>query len=384
MTKFKIPYSKVSCTGNELKYITEVIESGWLTTASKARQLEANVKEFIGAKHALAVNSCTAGMHLALDAVGVGSGDKVFVTSLTFTASAEVIRYMGADLVLLDIDYGTRCVTAEILETAIAKNPDVKTIIVVHYAGQASDMHDIKPLCEKHGITIIEDAAHALPAKDGDWTVGTIGDITCFSFYANKTMTTAEGGMILTENDAYAKRMSVMRLHGIDRDIWDRFTSDKPSWEYDVVAPGYKYNMPDLNAAIGLAQFERLEEMRLGRERVARYYDIHLAGIKGIDLPVLRTSYKDHAWHIYSACIVSDKISRDDFIAKMSEAGIGTAVHYKPIHHLKYYKETYGFKAEDFPNAERYWKGAVSLPLFADLTNEELVHICETIQEILG
>ena len=383
MTKFKIPYAKVSCNGNELKYVAEVIESGWLTTASKARELEVKVKELVGAKHALAVNSCTAGMHLALEAIGIGEGDKVFVPSLTFTASAEVIRYMGADLVLLDVDYGTRSVTAEILEDAIAKNPSVKTIVLVHYAGQALDMHAIKPLCEKHGITIIEDAAHALPAKDGDWTVGTIGDITCFSFYANKTMTTAEGGMILTNNDAYAKRMSVMRLHGIDRDIWDRFTSDKPSWEYDVVAPGFKYNMADLNAAIGLAQFERLEEMRLGRERMARYYDTHLANVDGIDLPILRTNYADHAWHIYSTCIVSDKINRGDFIAKMSEAGIGTAVHYKPIHHLKYYKETYDFKASDYPNAERYWQGAVSLPLFADLTDAELTYICDTIKGIL-
>ena len=378
----KIPFAKVDCSGNERKYLQEVIESGWLTTAGKAREFERRFAEAVGAKHAIAVNSCTSALHLAVEALGVKAGERVFVPTMTFTATAEVIRYMGADPLLLDVEYGTCLLTPEILLDAMRKHPEVKTLLVVHYGGQAAQMLSqegqpgILEICRQHGVRVIEDAAHAFPSRLGPRMVGALGDITCFSFYANKTITTGEGGMITTENDEYARRMGVMRLHGIDRDIWNRFTSDKPSWEYDVVAPGFKYNMPDVNAAIGLAQLERAEQMRRERERCARYYMEALRDIPWLDLPVLRVPFYDHAWHLFPVVVKPESpLSRDEVIERLSERGIATSVHYKPLHRMKYYRETYRFDPLDYPNAERVWRGCLSLPLYPQLKEKELEYI---------
>lgn len=385
----KIPYSKVSCAGNELKYIKQVLQSGWLTTASKTAEFEQKIADLTGATHALAVNSCTAGLHLALDAVHgvygtVGQGDGVFLPTMTFTASAEVVRYMGADPILLDVDYGTKLITPEILARAIAKYPHVKTLLVVHYGGQSADMDAILSLCHTHNITVIEDAAHALPAKNGHTMVGNMGDITCFSFYANKTLTTGEGGMITTNNAQYAQRMKIMRTHGIDRDSFARFTSDKPSWQYDVIAPGYKYNLSDVASAIGLAQLERLECMRQGRQNIAEFYHTALADNPYIDLPEFRVPYADNAWHIYSIVIKPNSpVSRNQVIERLAQAGIGTSVHYTPVHRLSYYQEKYNYNPQDYPNAEAYFVGCISLPLYADLTDTEQHYIVNTLKEIL-
>ena len=378
----KIPFARVDCSGNERKYLQEVIESGWLTTAGKAREFERRFAEAVGAKHAIAVNSCTSALHLAVEALGVKAGERVFVPTMTFTATAEVIRYMGADPLLLDVEYGTCLLTPEILLDAMRKHPEVKTLLVVHYGGQAAQMLSqegqpgILEICRQHGVRVVEDAAHAFPSRLGPRMVGALGDITCFSFYANKTITTGEGGMITTENDEYARRMGVMRLHGIDRDIWNRFTSDKPSWEYDVVAPGFKYNMPDVNAAIGLAQLERAEQMRRERERCARYYMEALRDIPWLDLPVLRVPFYDHAWHLFPVVVKPESpLSRDEVIERLSERGIATSVHYKPLHRMKYYRETYRFDPLDYPNAERVWRGCLSLPLYPQLKEKELEYI---------
>ena len=263
----RIPFSRVVCDGNELAYVKEVLESGWLTTASKAQAFEEKFAEAVGARHAIAVNSCTAALHLGLEAMGVGPGDKVLVPTMTFTASAEVVRYLGADPVFLDVEYGSSLITPEIVAEAIDRHPDAKALIVVHFAGQparmlSQDGPGILEICRQRGVRVLEDAAHAFPARCGGRMVGGLGDATCFSFYANKTITTGEGGMLTTDDEAIAARARVMRLHGIDRDVWSRFTAAKPSWEYDVIAPGYKYNMPDINAAIGLAQLERARLMR--------------------------------------------------------------------------------------------------------------------------
>ena len=378
----KIPFARVDCSGNERKYLQEVIESGWLTTAGKAREFERRFAEAVVAKHAIAVNSCTSALHLAVEALGVKAGERVFVPTMTFTATAEVIRYMGADPLLLDVQYGTCLLTPEILLDAMRKHPEVKTLLVVHYGGQAAQMLSqegqpgILEICRQHGVRVIEDAAHAFPSRLGPRMIGALGDITCFSFYANKTITTGEGGMITTDNDEYARRMGVMRLHGIDRDIWNRFTSDKPSWEYDVVAPGFKYNMPDVNAAIGLAQLERAEQMRKERERCARYYMEALRDIPWLDLPVVRVPFCDHAWHLFPVVVKPESpLSRDEVIERLSERGIATSVHYKPLHRMKYYRETYRFDPLDYPNAERVWRGCLSLPLYPQLKEEELEYI---------
>ncbi len=386
---FKIPFARVSASGNEQKYIEEVLQSGWLTTAGKAASFEEKFAEATKAKFACAVNSGTAALHLGLEALGVKPGDRVFVPSMTFTASAEIIRYLQANPVFLDTEYGTNLVTPEILKDAIKKNPDVRFLIVVHYGGQAAQMltgdeEGIIDVCKRYGIKILEDAAHAFPARLNNQMVGSLGEVACFSFYANKPITTGEGGMLTTSNNEIYERVKKMRLHGIDRDVWDRFTDDKPSWEYDVVEAGYKYNMPDVNAAIGLAQLEKAEEFRTERQRVAEYYYEHLAPLKHLmDLPVTHVPFRDHAWHLFPVVLKENApLNRNKFIEKMAEAGIGTSVHYKPLHRMTYYKNKYQLKASDYPNTEKTWRGNVSLPVFPYMHEEELSYICETIGKI--
>jgi dTDP-4-amino-4,6-dideoxygalactose transaminase len=380
----QIPFSKVDCSGNELKYVQDVIESGWLTTAGKCFEFEKQFSEKVGGKYACAVNSATAALHLAAEALGIGPGDKVFVPTMTFTASAEVIRYLGADPVFLDVEYGTCLITPDILHAAIEEHPGAKALVLVHFGGQSADMDGILSVCSQHGIKLIEDAAHAFPTQYKGRMIGSFGDVTCFSFYANKTITTGEGGMLVTEDEVIHKRVKTMRLHGINRDIWDRFTAKKANWEYDVVAPGYKYNMPDVNAAIGLAQMERAEEFRVGRQRCAEFYFEHLAGIPGMDLPICHGPHEDHSWHLFWIVLNAESgIERNRFIERVNGAGIGTSVHYKPLHRMTYYRERYGLKPEDYPNAERHWQGCVSLPVYPGLTNEELGYVCDTVRKVL-
>lgn len=382
--KQNIPFAKVFIGVNERKYIKEVLDSGWLTTAGKALEFEKRFAEYVGAKYACAVNSCTAALHLGIDALGIQPGDKVFVQSMTFTASAEIIRYMNADPVFLDTEYGTNLITPDILLEAIEKNPDVKFLVVVHYAGQTANMTEITRICKEHNIKILEDAAHAFPAKHNNKMVGSFGDVTCFSFYANKTITTGEGGMLVTNDEDIYKRVKTMRLHGINRDIWDRFTAKVPSWEYDVVEAGYKYNMPDVNAAIGLGQLEQAELFRKERQKAVEFYYKELSSLPMLDLPICNVPMEDHAWHIFAMVLnEKSKISRNDFINKMSEYGIGTSVHYKPLHQMTYYKERYGLKHENFLNAEKTWKGNVSLPLYPFMTYEQLEYICNSIKQIM-
>jgi len=377
------------CDGREKDYVTEVLRSGWLTTAGKAIELESRFCEAVGAHFACAVNSCTAALHLALEALSVGPGQRVFIPTMTFTATAEVIRYLGADPVFLDVEYGSSLLTPDIVEEAANRYRDVKTLVPVHFGGQSAEMtrpdgRGILDTCRARGIRVIEDAAHAFPARWDDRMIGSLGDATCFSFYANKTITTGEGGMLVTDNEAIYKRAKVMRLHGIDRDVWDRFTADKPSWEYDVVAPGYKYNMPDVTAAIGLAQLERAEEFRRRRERCARFYLRELAEVPGVDLPIVRVPIEDHAWHIFPIMLDEKApVSRNRLIELLAEKGIGTSVHYKPLHRMTYYRERHGLRREDFPNAERIWRGCVSLPIYPSLSDDDLAYVCDTIRGIL-
>lgn len=389
MTPMQIPFSRVSINGNESRYIQEVLESGWLTTSSKTMRFEELFAQKTGAKHACAVNSCTSALHLAVEAIGIGKGDKVLLPSLTFTATAEVLRYMDAHPVFMDVDYNTRLITPQLLENALFQHPDSKALIPVHFGGQAAamttaDKRGILDICKANSIRVIEDAAHAFPSKWDGRFVGTFGDITCFSFYANKTITTGEGGMLTTDSDEILKRVKIMRLHGINRDIWSRFTDNKSSWEYDVVAPGFKYNMPDVNAAIGLAQLEKADFYRSERQRCAEFYFNALKGCASLDLPACVVPIEDHAWHLFPVVLNEDAgISRNEFIERMAKAGIGTSVHYKPLHRMTYYRETYQVSPGEFPNTERIWQGTVSLPIYPDLSNPELEYICSTILSIL-
>ena len=387
----KIPYCKIDCDGNELTYLREVVAGGWLTTAGRTQEFERRFAAATGARHALAVNSCTAALHLAAEAAGIGQGDRVFVPDMTFTATAEVLRYLGAHPVLVDVEYGTNLLTPELLDDAARRNPGAKAVMIVHYGGQAAQMDDedgregLRTVCARHGLVILEDAAHAFPARRRGKPVGSHGSTTCFSFYANKTITTGEGGMLVTDDDELARRAKVMRLHGINRDVWDRFTSDRPSWEYDVVAPGFKYNMPDLNAAVGLAQLERAEDLRQGRQRCSLRYLDRLKGHPSIDLPRLQVPPEDHAWHIFPIVLrPGAPVARNRCIELLAERGIGTSVHYKPLHRMTYYRETYGVRPEDYPQAERTWQGCLSLPLFPSLTNEDVDLVCAALEDILS
>lgn len=381
----KIPFSKVVIGASERKYLQEVLDSGWLTTAGKTLEFEKKFAEYVGAKFACAVNSCTSALHLGIDALGVQSGDKVFVPSMTFTASAEVIRYMNADPVVLDTEYGTNLISPDILEKAIIANPDVRFLIVVHYGGQAAAMTEILKICSANNIKILEDAAHAFPTRYNGKMIGTFGDITCFSFYANKTITTGEGGMLVTDDESIYKRAKVMRLHGINRDIWDRFTSKIPSWEYDVIEAGFKYNMPDISAAIGLGQLEEAETLRMGRQKVVEYYYKSLGDLEMIDLPKTNCAFEDHAWHLFPIVLNSKaQRSRNEVIDMLAENGIGTSVHYKPLHQLTYYKEKYNLKASNYPNAQKTWSGNLSLPLYPFMKEEDLEYICTILKSILN
>jgi dTDP-4-amino-4,6-dideoxygalactose transaminase len=380
-----IPFCKVICDGNELKYVREVLESGWLTTAGKSLEFEKRFAEKLGVKYTAAVNSATAALHLACEAIGIGPGDKVLVPTMTFTATAEVVRYLGAEPVFLDVEYGSCLLTPDIVAQALEREPRAKALMPVHFGGQAADMETIMALCRARGVRVVEDAAHAFPARRNGRMVGCFGDATCFSFYANKTITTGEGGMLATDDESIYKRVKIMRLHGINRDVWDRFTAKKAAWEYDVVAPGYKYNLPDVAAAIGLAQLERADDFRRERQRCVEFYYDRLASVPALDLPLCRGPHDDHAWHLFWVVLnARSPLDRNTFIEKLNAAGIGTSVHYKPLHRMTYYREQYGLTPEQFPGAERHWQGTVSLPLYPSLKTEELGYICDTIDRLLG
>jgi dTDP-4-amino-4,6-dideoxygalactose transaminase len=381
----KIPFARVSCDGNELEYVREVLKSGWLTTAGKAFEFEKKFAKAVGASHACAVNSCTAALHLALEAIGIGPGTEVLVPTLTFTATAEVVRYLGADPVFVDVEYGSGLITAPIIQQALESHPKVKAVMVVHFAGQAANMPAILEVCRTRGVRVVEDAAHAFPTRCDGRMIGSWGDITCFSFYANKTITTGEGGMVVTEDESIAKRVRVMRLHGIDRDIWNRFTDSRPSWEYDVVAPGFKYNLPDLAAAVGLAQLERAYEFRNHRQIVVKRYMTAFEDLPGVDLPQVACAPEDHSWHFFWLVLGQEALlNRDAFIEGLIARGIGFSVHYKPLHHMTYYKERYNLRPSDFPNAERHWRGCVSLPLYSSMSEDEMDRVIRAVRELLA
>ena len=389
-THSAIPFARVQCSGNEFDYVNKVLSSGWLTTGAMCAELESVVAKLVGCEFALAVNSCTAGLHLAVEALGIQPGDKVLVPTLTFTASAEILRYLGADPILVDVDFDTKAVTPEIIESALIKHPECKAVVVVHFAGQAcamldSDREGIVSVCKKRGVKVIEDAAHALPASDQGRPVGALGEIGCLSFYANKNITTGEGGMVLTNNSEIAERVSLMRLHGIDRTVWNRFTDTTNSaWEYDVVSAGYKYNLADLNAAVGLAQLEQIDTMHEKRVSIAKRYLEELQDLP-VSLPVVRGAVDAHAWHLFAIVVGADaSISRDQLIDSFAQENIGLSVHYKPLHRLSYYKNLYLTTPEMFPQAEKIWKGSVSLPIYPSLTYEEQSRVIERLYHYLA
>jgi dTDP-4-amino-4,6-dideoxygalactose transaminase len=379
-----LPFARPSIGEEEIAEVARCLRSGWVTTGPMTRRFESEFAARIGARHALAVNSATAGLHLALEAIGVGPGDRVAVPVHTFTASAEVIRYLGADPLFVDVKADTLDLDPRRLEEALAAAGPVKAVMPVHFAGQACDMEAIEAIARRHGTLLVEDAAHSFPATSGGRLVGTIGKATVFSFYATKTITTGEGGMVVTDDDALAARVKVMRLHGISRDVFDRYTSDKPSWFYEVIAPGFKYNMTDVAAALGVHQLKRADEFRARREAIAKAYDAGLRGLP-VDLPAVRRPADLHAWHLYvlRLRLESLALTRDEFIARLAQAGIGTSVHFIPLHLQPYWRDRYALRPEQFPVASEQFPRIVSLPIYPAMTDGDVARVIAAIRALL-
>jgi len=305
-----LPFALPEIGNDEISEVIEVLSSGWLTTGEKSKQFEKNFASFVGITYALAVNSATAGLHLALEAIGIGPGDKVVTTPYTFTATAEVVRYLNAEPVFVDIEADTCTIDAEAVERALSSIEGIKAVLPVHFAGQACEMDSILAASRRAGVAVVEDAAHALPTTYCGKMIGTLGDLTVYSFYVTKTIATGEGGMVVTDNPEYADRIKTMRLHGINRDVFDRYTANKPSWYYEVVAPGFKYNMTDIAAAIGIHQLKKAHRFQQRRQWIAEQYT---AAFQGLPLRVPKVARPDdiHAWHLY----VIRKPSQGAFLA---------------------------------------------------------------------
>lgn len=379
-----LPFALPEIGEDEINEVVAALRSGWVTTGPKAKQFEEDFSTYLGGDiEAIAVNSATAGLHLGLEAMGIGPGDEVITTTHTFTATAEVIRYLGADPVLVDIAEDTLCIDPSLIEAAIT--PRTRAIIPVHFAGRAADMDSIHAIARRHGLSVMEDAAHALPTTSNGRMVGALeSDVTVFSFYANKTITTGEGGMLVTRNPEIAKRARVMRLHGINRDAFDRFTAQAPSWYYEVVAPGFKYNMTDLAASLGIHQLKKAWAFQQKREEISAMYDAAL-----LSLPIIRPPHAVlgdvHAWHLYVIQLADVAgVSRDVFIERMFEQGIGCSVHYIPLHLQPYWRNTYNLTPEMFPVSQRLYERTVSLPLYTRMTEVDVARVVNAVKVALG
>lgn len=398
----KLPFLPFAlpCIGEEeVASAAETIRSGWLTTGPKTKAFEEAFAASVGAKHALAVNSATAGLHLAMEAVGIGPDDLVLTPTWTFTATAEVTRYLGGHPVFIDADPVTLNIDIAKLEAKLdelkKQNARVKAIMPVHFSGQACDMQKILELAQRYNLKIVEDAAHAFPTTTQSptvhdpeiktRTVGTIGHATVFSFYATKTIATGEGGMVTTEDEEMASRIRTMRLHGINRDIWNRYTSDKPSWYYEVVAPGYKYNLTDIASAIGLCQLAKSHNFQCRREHIAKRYDEAFGAHPCFETPKKIHQNDIHSWHLYVLRLHLDTltIDRNAFIQEMATRGIGCSVHFIPLHMHPYWKERYNLDQAAFPVASAEFERVVSLPIYPGMTDDQVSRVIDAVLDIV-
>lgn len=381
-----IPYALPDIGEAEQDAVRDTLASGWVTTGPNCRAFEEEFAAYLGGSvTALAVNSATSGLHLALEALGVGPGDEVIAPTLTFTATTEIVRYLGADPVLADIDPKTLNIDPEDVRRRIT--PRTKVIIVVHYGGLACDMDAIFAIADQHGLKVVEDAAHAFPTTYHGDLIGTLrSNITVFSFYANKTITTGEGGMVVSRDSALIERMRIMRLHGISRDAFDRFQSKKPAWHYEVVAPGFKYNMTDVAAAMGRVQLKRIDEFLKRRDELAQRYFDGLAGLP-LTLPPKALQGDKHAWHIFAVRLHGDGSNlapRAEFIERLAERGIGTSVHYIPLHRQPYWRDAYDLRADSYPQADLVYHNIVSLPLYTKMSDSQQDKVIDAVIFAIG
>ena len=376
-----VPFFRPSLGPEEEDAVLSVMRSGWLTTGKVAQEFEREFADFVGSARALAVSSATAGLHLALDAFGVVADSLVVMPSYTFAATAEVARYLGAHPVFVDIDEATYNMDCRQLESCLRSHRGVRAIIPVHFAGLPCDMDAIMEIAKEYDVPVIEDAAHCFPSELGGRSVGTLGHAGVYSFYATKPITTGEGGMIVTNSEDRARRMCVMRLHGIDKDVWNRYTSAPSAWDYQIVDAGYKYNLTDIAAAIGRVQLTKSRTFLADRRRIALRY---LKAFADCDYLVLPRDSEAHAWHLFVIRLVGERlaISRDTFLERLREQGVGASVHFRPLHTMPYYRTKYGFRPEVFPVSLNNFLRSLSLPLYPALTDEEVDRVVETVKHV--
>jgi dTDP-4-amino-4,6-dideoxygalactose transaminase len=397
----KIPFALPSISEREIEAVVATLRSGWLTTGPKTKAFEEAFAAAVGARHALAVNSGTAALHLSLEALGIAAGDKVLVPTWTFTATAEVVRYMGADPVFVDVDPVTLNIDVAKLEERIVSlrrehGTKLKAVMPVHVAGRACEMNQIVTLARTHGLAIVEDAAHAFPTTvesasvtDGERRsrmIGSVGHATAFSFYATKTIATGEGGMLTTDDDRVAERVRLMRLHGVDKDAWNRHESPLPSWYYEVRAPGFKYNLTDIASALGLVQLQRGQELLDRRTSIARRYDAAFADQPALERPVLHHAADTCAWHLYIVRLNLDRlaIDRDQFTRELEARGIGCSVHFIPLHLQPYWRDLYQLTPSMFPVASREFPRVISLPIYPDMTDDMVDRVIDGVKDIVA
>jgi perosamine synthetase len=376
-----LPFYRAWIDDHDIAEVVDTLRSGWLTMGPKTLQFEEQFARYVGARNAVAVNSCTAGLHLALDALALQPGDEVITSTYTFASTASVILHLRARPVLVDVLSGTLHMDPDLVKRAIT--PRTRAVIPVHMAGAPCEMDRILELASQHNLTVVEDAAHALPARYKGRLVGSIGDLTVFSFYAVKNLTTGEGGMITTDRDEYANLLRTRRLHGISRDAWKRYSAEG-SWYYEVEYPGFKYNMTDLNAALGLQQLRKLDMFHAVRTYYVNLYNLGLSDLPELVLPDAAAN-SSHAWHLYIVHLVPDRltINRDRFIELLRGDNIATSVHFIPLHLHPFYRDTFGYKPEDFPNALRAYQGAISLPLYPRMSEADVWDVIRSVRRIV-
>jgi perosamine synthetase len=386
----QIPFHRPAIGPDEEREVLEALRSGWITTGPKAKRFEQEFAAYVGARNALAVAHCTGALHLALFAIGIQPGDEIITTPFTFTATAEVMGYLGARPVFVDMDAKTFNIDPARIEEALTsgKNRRVKAIMPVHFAGQACDMDRIMAIARKHNLKVIEDAAHALDSSReldgrGMTRIGTIGDLTCFSFYATKNITSAEGGMITTEDDTLAAKIAVASLHGMDRDAWKRYDASG-SWFYEIHDVGFKYNLSDVHAAIGLAQLRRAAELTAGRRAIAQFYNEAFGDEPALEIPSTEAGV-EHAWHLYVLRLRPERlrVNRAESIELLRARGIGTSVHNIPLNTMAYYQKRYGYKTGDFPIAEESYSRCLSLPIYPIMSSDDIAYVADTVRTLV-